>query len=790
VAIITAANYPTQQVPQVAPSPTPGPDTQQISGVSPNAFGAGIGLAFQGLGKDFATSGDELAKNAIELQQLKNYDTVNTSFLNGSVEAGQLAAQFKSLTGKDAVEAYPKYQADLLGLRDKYKEGMNPMAARMFDQEFSRRLGFALMDGASHAATEQRKAFVANAQAVQYNTLGDIAQNPTDETRFQSNLATMRNQARTEMVTQGYAVDDPVTLAHVNKVTSEAYERRIFEISKTNPAGASAIFKAHDAEIADPVIREKIQGHIAQGWLQNGSRSDAESILSGGAGGDAALVRKYESEGLAKQLGISPYNIGVGGTDLSSAKLDANGFPQWGGKGDSHAAGAYQFQPDTWAKYAAPLGIHDFSPASQDKVFAAAHAAEGWEPWEPYNKELAAELQSRRSGGGGGGIISSAQAATGLPFEQTPRGKYEGWLKSQGQGDNNQIDPAGKWGYDRWAKAHPEDAAAAPASTATQPIGPGGKTLAQALQEADALVDRRVANGEVGGTTGVPEAQYRETVKTNIRSQYNLSQQATKDTNNLRLYAARASVLQTDQSGDPVYKSLDNFLADDANRQVYYDLDEQGKAVVRNQIAKNATVVPMTPERIERYEQLRDLRIAAPDEFVKLDPLAEDLPPHYKMQLANQIRETNAKADKPETWRTDLNRALGQIKQEGLILNTGIDPTSKTDERSHRFVAALGRELQEFEQEKKRPMNTDEVRKSVAGLMRTAVPWSWTNPLAGSQSGFDVFVPKTFREGFVGKFQSRWGAPPSTQQIVDAYHASDEFKHAAPATGTDEEPNP
>ena len=33
----------------------------------------------------------------------------------------------------------------------------------------------------------------------------------------------------------------------------------------------------------------------------------------------------------------------------------------------SHAAGAYQFQPGTWAECASKLGLADFSPSSQDK---------------------------------------------------------------------------------------------------------------------------------------------------------------------------------------------------------------------------------------------------------------------------------------------------------------------------------------------------------------------------------------------------------------------------------------
>ena len=100
----------------------------------------------------------------------------------------------------------------------------------------------------------------------------------------------------------------------------------------------------------------------------------------------AGAVKKYESAG--------NYNVGYGGTDLSKAVLDENGFPIWAGKegpaGISHAAGAYQFEPDTWRKYASVLGIKDFSPASQDAVFNLAVQNEKLRPWASNNALMSA----------------------------------------------------------------------------------------------------------------------------------------------------------------------------------------------------------------------------------------------------------------------------------------------------------------------------------------------------------------------------------------------------------------
>lgn len=52
---------------------------------------------------------------------------------------------------------------------------------------------------------------------------------------------------------------------------------------------------------------------------------------------------------------------------------DFSKFPQWSGATGptgrpTHAAGRYQFEPDTWAMAAKALGLKDFSPESQDKA--------------------------------------------------------------------------------------------------------------------------------------------------------------------------------------------------------------------------------------------------------------------------------------------------------------------------------------------------------------------------------------------------------------------------------------
>ena len=125
----------------------------------------------------------------------------------------------------------------------------------------------------------------------------------------------------------------------------------------------------------------------------------------------APLVSKRES-------GDRPY-VGYGGVDLSKAPAKEGffGFPDWAGAkapdgSTTHAAGLFQFQPDTWKQYAGPLGITDFSPESQRKVFNAAYLAEGIRPWSS-NRALIGDLAGARLLGGA--ATSAARVGVGQP---------------------------------------------------------------------------------------------------------------------------------------------------------------------------------------------------------------------------------------------------------------------------------------------------------------------------------------------------------------------------------------
>lgn len=83
---------------------------------------------------------------------------------------------------------------------------------------------------------------------------------------------------------------------------------------------------------------------------------------------------------------------GVGGVNLAGAATDQFGFPQWSGAGDSHAAGLFQFQPQTWDAVAGQFNLNFANP--QDQAAGAWYTAQ-----QAYKTATGGDLQSALQSG-------------------------------------------------------------------------------------------------------------------------------------------------------------------------------------------------------------------------------------------------------------------------------------------------------------------------------------------------------------------------------------------------------
>lgn len=129
-----------------------------------------------------------------------------------------------------------------------------------------------------------------------------------------------------------------------------------------------------------------------------------------------ASIRAGESSGYS-----NPYFVGNGGRDLSGVSTDQFGFPIWDGVGNSHAAGAYQFQPGTWKEVASKFGLNFQSKADQDE--GAWYNAQTKYAAATGGASLDADLDA--------GLFQKVQQALGQEWTSIPKGfvsKMQGFL--------------------------------------------------------------------------------------------------------------------------------------------------------------------------------------------------------------------------------------------------------------------------------------------------------------------------------------------------------------------------
>jgi GH24 family phage-related lysozyme (muramidase) len=282
---------PTSTVPSVSPTPNTGVPYQTAAGASPDAFGASIGEAEKGLGAGFQQLGNTLEKHALKMQEDVNASTAKDLFLQGDVEIGKLQVQYNSLEGANRVNAYPKYVEDIGAVREKYKQlAPNIDVARRFDQDFARRVGYSIVDGARSAASANKQYQKDTNAAVQTNAMGHIAANAQDDKRFETELGIGLDTVRSS---DDYKGASPETQkAHEDAFKAQAWSTRLQAMSRDNPVRARDLLKNADI---DGATRIKLEPIINQAIIQRDTKVSSDNIISAvGTGAMEERVKKLE----------------------------------------------------------------------------------------------------------------------------------------------------------------------------------------------------------------------------------------------------------------------------------------------------------------------------------------------------------------------------------------------------------------------------------------------------------------------------------------------------------------
>ena len=112
---------PAPTLPTVAPTSDSGLPYSSGAGATPQAFGADIGVAEQGLAAQIGRTGDMLERHAQSLQHDVNMSAAKDLFLEGDMKIGQLQVQYDGLQGAAKVNALSKFYEDVAAVRAEMK---------------------------------------------------------------------------------------------------------------------------------------------------------------------------------------------------------------------------------------------------------------------------------------------------------------------------------------------------------------------------------------------------------------------------------------------------------------------------------------------------------------------------------------------------------------------------------------------------------------------------------------------------------------------------------------------
>lgn len=208
------------------------------------AFGGASAEAMSKLGNTLERSGDELFQRAYAIQQLNNQSEAQQAETDYMIAAGQLHADYNALKGKQAVDAFPKYQTDLKDTRERIRENMSNDASRkMFDSQSLSTMGRSIFNGAGHSATEFKSWQNGVSQAKHKAQVDAVLSDPDNSTLFAGSLEEARQGAISDAVRNGHEEGDEATKLLIKERQSEMWSGKIEGLSRKDPKQAYDLMK-------------------------------------------------------------------------------------------------------------------------------------------------------------------------------------------------------------------------------------------------------------------------------------------------------------------------------------------------------------------------------------------------------------------------------------------------------------------------------------------------------------------------------------------------------------------
>lgn len=265
---------PFDPLPTVAPAGAPG--VFEHVDTNPEMFGASVAQATRNLGG--ATEGFASTIHEAAIKQMREYNETAVDQSNTTYESGarDIAGNFRTLRGEDALNARPDTLAQIEQLRQQVRGNLaSPEQQRMFDI-MSRRSQRAYLDEVtSHALTEGKVWQGDVATGAIANKVNESATYWNDTPRFAQALGDIQVQAGKLAQLKGIDPASDAGKTLITHYTSEAWQARIRSVMATDPDTARALFDAN-ADQLDAAHRATLDAQITQHQYMSMVRDESQ----------------------------------------------------------------------------------------------------------------------------------------------------------------------------------------------------------------------------------------------------------------------------------------------------------------------------------------------------------------------------------------------------------------------------------------------------------------------------------------------------------------------------------
>lgn len=637
---------------------------------NPETFGAGIGRAQQQLGSTIQQTGDVFAKHAMALQDRANQAQANDMFVAWDKDASEAGAWYRSQSGIKAVEAYPQYIKRLEDSRDKFLRSIeNVEVRRMFDQDTKRRMGFMISDGGYYAGNQNKQYNIAQSKARQEMGIQHAA-NSAGDAEFRNSLADVKIGAANEAEELGLPPDQREL--HTGNAVSRAYASRIASIALTDPFRAKDFYEKNKDQVTNPEVRLQIERNLQQQYVSVGTRSDKDSIVNG------TPFKSFPNIGGTYREAISSVESGS-----REGNYKAQGpVVESGRYAGQRAIGRYQVMEGNIGPWTKEVLGKEMTPQefmndseAQDKVFDAKFG----QLVEKYGS-----FQDAASAWHSGRPLAQAAAA----------GATDGYSRTTD--------------YVRRA-------------TAALAGGQGPLTPNSGPEWLKGAVDRA---REIAKVRSPDNPQYEDTLVNRVKSEYNNVKSMQTEIDRGHYNVLIEATMQENEVGRPALTSMSTIMDDPKLSAAYNELAPAKQEAIRKRVERNSKAdVSLTPERWNRFQELKGQAVTDPKAFAEVDLGNEDLPRTLTGQLFNQQRQLQKNIQENYGMTRAISSVTPMLNDAG-IRRSASDPA--TAARYNQFVGAFQAERDQWIKDNGGKLPNDKENQAIAAqVLSTQVESSW-----------------------------------------------------------------